>query len=84
MATSTLPPGPRLHFLLGACLTRGATSGGPRQCIGKAFAMMEAVLLLSTIVQRFRLALVPGQRVVPMPSVTIRPEPGPRMVVARR
>jgi cytochrome P450 len=58
--------------------------GGPRQCIGNAFAMMEAVLLLATIAQRFRLALVPGQRIIPTPYVTIRPEPGPRMVLARR
>src|SRR6185436_9086867 len=34
--------------------------GGPRQCIGNAFATMEAVLLLATIAQRFRLALEPG------------------------
>jgi cytochrome P450 len=58
--------------------------GGPRQCIGNAFAMMEAVLLLSTIAQRFRLALVPGQRITPTPYVTLRPEPGLRMVLARR
>jgi cytochrome P450 len=58
--------------------------GGPRQCIGNAFAMMEAVLLLATIAQRCRLALVPGQRVTPTPYVTLRPEPGIRMVVTRR
>jgi len=58
--------------------------GGPRQCIGNAFAMMEAVLILATIAQRYRLALVPGQRVTPTPYVTLRPEPGIRMVVTRR
>jgi cytochrome P450 len=58
--------------------------GGPRQCIGTAFAMMEAVLLLATIAQRFRLALVPGQRVTPTPYVTLRPEPGIRMRLALR
>jgi cytochrome P450 len=58
--------------------------GGPRQCIGNAFAMMEAVLLLSTIAQRFRLTLVPGQRITPTPYVTLRPEPGVWMVLARR
>jgi len=55
--------------------------GGPRQCIGSAFAMMEAVLLLVTIAQRFRLALVPGQRVIPTPYITLRPEPGIRMLL---
>ena len=58
--------------------------GGPRQCIGNAFAMMEAVLLLATIARRFRLELVPGQRVIPAPYITLRPESGIRMRVARR
>jgi cytochrome P450 len=57
--------------------------GGPRQCVGSAFAMMEAILVLATIRQRFRLDLVPGQHVVPTPYVTLRPEPGIRMVPAR-
>ncbi len=58
--------------------------GGPRQCIGNGFATMEAVLLLATIAQRFRLSPVPGQRITPMPYVTLRPEPGIRMLLARR
>ena len=58
--------------------------GGPRQCIGNSFATMEAVLLLATIAQRFRLSLLPGQQVKPTPYVTLRPEPGPRMQLARR
>jgi cytochrome P450 len=58
--------------------------GGPRLCIGNGFAMMEACLLLAAIAQRFRLALVPGQRVTPTPYVTLRPEPGLRMRLARR
>jgi cytochrome P450 len=58
--------------------------GGPRQCIGAGFAMMEAVLILAAIAQRFRLALVPGQRVTPTPYVTLRPEPGIRMRLTLR
>ena len=58
--------------------------GGPRQCIGASFATMEAVLLLAAIAPRFHLALVPGQRIAPTPYVTLRPEPGPRMRLARR
>jgi cytochrome P450 len=53
--------------------------GGPRLCIGNAFAMMEATLLLATIAQRFRPRLVPGHPVVPVPSLTLRPEHGMRM-----
>jgi cytochrome P450 len=58
--------------------------GGPRQCIGNSFAQMEAVLLLAAIAQRFRLSLVPGQRITPTPYITLRPEPGIRMRVAHR
>jgi cytochrome P450 len=58
--------------------------GGPRQCIGNGFALMEAMLVLATIARRFRLALEPGQRVTPTPYVTLRPEPGIRMRLARR
>src|SRR5262249_27507207 len=58
--------------------------GGPRQCIGNAFATMEAVLILATIAQRFRLALEPGQQITPTPYITLRPEPGPRMRLPRR
>jgi cytochrome P450 len=58
--------------------------GGPRQCIGNSFAQMEAVLVLATIAQRFRLSLVPGQRITPTPYITLRPEPGVRMLLDRR
>lgn len=58
--------------------------GGPRQCIGNGFAQMEAVLLLAAIAQRFRLSLIPGQRITPTPYVTLRPEPGIRVRLARR
>src|SRR5262249_25680947 len=58
--------------------------GGPRQCIGSGFAMMEDVLLLASLAKDFRLSLVPGQRVIPTPYVTLRPEPGIQMRLARR
>jgi cytochrome P450 len=46
---------------------------GPRICIGNHFAMMEAVLLLATIAQRFRLEIEPGQTLELLPSITLRP-----------
>ena len=46
--------------------------------------MMEAVLILATIARRFRLVLLPGQRITPTPYVTLRPEPGIRMRLERR
>jgi cytochrome P450 len=47
--------------------------GGPRQCIGNHFAMMEAQLITAMMVQRLRPRLVPGQRVVPASVATLKP-----------
>jgi cytochrome P450 len=55
--------------------------GGPRQCIGASFAMMEAVLLLATIARRFQLRPVAGHAVVPVPSFTLRPSEGIRVAL---
>ena len=58
--------------------------GGPRRCIGNTFAMMEAVLLLATMARRYELKLVPGHRVEPFASITLRPRYGMKMTVAAR
>jgi cytochrome P450 len=47
--------------------------GGPRVCIGNSFASMEAVLILSTIRQRFRFDVLNKEEVKPKPSVTLNP-----------
>lgn len=46
---------------------------GPRVCIGKAFAMMEAKLLLAMIARQTRFELEPGVRIDPEATVTLRP-----------
>lgn len=53
--------------------------GGPRQCIGNSFAMMEATLLLTTIAQRFRFRSVSNEPITPVPSFTLRPKGGVHM-----
>ena len=58
--------------------------GGPRICIGNSFAMMEAQLILASIVQRFSLEHIEGHQVVPEPLVTLRPKYGMRMRVIAR
>jgi cytochrome P450 len=58
--------------------------GGPRICIGNAYAVMEAVLILVTIARRFSLAPADRKPLRLMPSVTIRPKGGVRMIVSRR
>ncbi|BAY18324.1 cytochrome P450 [Anabaenopsis circularis NIES-21] len=56
---------------------------GPRICIGKGFAQMEAALLLATIAQSFQIDLVPGYPIVPQPSITLRPENGLKVEIKR-
>jgi cytochrome P450 len=51
--------------------------GGPRVCIGNAFAMMEATLVLASIAQRWKLVSA-GPAPRPQPSVTLRPKGGLR------
>ena len=58
--------------------------GGPRQCIGASFAMMEATLVLVTVAQRFRLRSLPGATVEPVPGFTLRPRNGIRMRLEAR
>jgi cytochrome P450 len=58
--------------------------GGPRQCIGEGFAWMEGVLLLTTLAQRWRLRLSPGQRIGLRPVLTLRPRYGMRMLLEAR
>lgn len=58
--------------------------GGPRVCIGNAFAMMEARLILATMAQRFRLAVAPGQVVEPQRMFTLRFKYGLKMVAHER
>lgn len=55
--------------------------GGPRQCIGNNFALMEAQLILATVAQHYRLQLVPGHLVEPRALVTLRPRDGLAMTV---
>ena len=72
------PPKPR-HKL--AYVPFGA---GPRTCIGASFARTEAVLILATLGQRYRLTLRPGHPVEPHSRLTLRPRHGLPMTIARR
>ena len=57
---------------------------GPRICIGAAFAMTEAILILATIAQRYRLHLKPDHPVEPQGLITLRPRYGLKMFLERR
>jgi cytochrome P450 len=49
---------------------------GTRKCIGVGFAMLEAVLVMAELGQRFRLRPGPGHDVVPQARVSLRPRDG--------
>jgi cytochrome P450 len=58
--------------------------GGPRVCIGASFAMMEIILCLATIGQKFRLELVPDHPVSIFPAMSLRPRDGIKVVIRNR
>ena len=57
---------------------------GPRICIGAAFAMAEAILILAMIAQRYRLHLKSGHPIEPQGLITLRPRYGLPMILERR
>jgi cytochrome P450 len=58
--------------------------GGPRVCIGNAFALMEGPLVLATVLQKLRVELLPGHPVVPDSTFTLRPRYGVKAVLRSR
>lgn len=58
--------------------------GGARVCIGERFAWMEGVIVMAAIAQKWRLRLEPGQRVEPLPLITLRVKNGLRMIPEAR
>src|SRR5438552_2862930 len=49
--------------------------GGPRRCVGSAFATIEMQLIVSAMAQRYRLTVLPSARIVPIAGLTLRPSP---------
>ncbi|MFC5647794.1 cytochrome P450 [Paenibacillus solisilvae] len=59
--------------------------GGSRGCIGSQFAMLEAVLIIGTLAERFTFTSVPGQGdAVPEALVSLRVKNGRWMIPHRR
>ncbi|HVU88334.1 MAG TPA: cytochrome P450 [Pirellulales bacterium] len=69
-----LPPGAFVPF-----------GAGPRACIGRAMAMIEATLIVATILQKYRLSLAPGQgEPTPVAQVSLHPAGPVRLTLAPR
>lgn len=58
-------------------------SGGPRKCIGNTMAMLQMPIILAMATQRFRLNLVPGQKIIPEPAISLRPQDPLLMTIER-
>lgn len=57
---------------------------GPRICIGASFAIQEAVIILATMLARFRFAPIHGRNPEPRMILTLRPHGGVWLRVERR
>lgn len=56
---------------------------GPRICIGASFALQEAVIVLATLLARFRFTPIPGKEPKPVMILTLRPQGGVWLKVER-
>jgi cytochrome P450 len=59
-------------------------SGGPHQCIGGYFGLMEMAIVISMVLQRYELEVVPGHRVEAKPGITLGFKHGLQMTLRRR
>lgn len=58
--------------------------GGTRLCIGEAYAKMQCVIILARITQQWRLSLISGQEISPVPGITLHPDQAIKMKVNQR
>ncbi|MEO1288973.1 MAG: cytochrome P450, partial [Chloroflexota bacterium] len=56
-------------------------SAGLRQCVGNDFAIMEAVLIISMLLQRYHITVPQGQTVVPRVRATLHPANGLQIIL---
>lgn len=57
--------------------------GGPRQCIGSGFGLLEAALIMACVAQRYALHLAQGVEVQPQAIFVLRPNRDLKMTLRR-
>lgn len=57
---------------------------GSRQCLGRHFAMLEGVLAIAMIMQKFEVIIPPNQNIKPKLSATLTPSPSIEFVLRHR
>ena len=58
---------------------------GPRACVGRSFAMIEGVLILASILERYNLSLAPGQgEPEAATQISLHPKGGVRLRATER
>ena len=67
---------PRYHYM--------PFGAGPRICIGMAFALIEGIAILATLVRAASFATVPDHEPEPISRVTLRPSGGMALTVRMR
>ncbi|MBA2174220.1 cytochrome P450 [Halobacillus locisalis] len=58
--------------------------GGNRVCIGQHFAMLEAMLILASVIQRYRFSVIDKKEIIPNPLITLRMMDSLRLKVVRK
>ncbi|KAI8138498.1 cytochrome P450 [Fennellomyces sp. T-0311] len=58
--------------------------GGPRVCLGQNLAVLEAVVAIATMMQRYKFTLVTGQHITYYPSLTLPMKGGMQVHVTKR
>jgi len=57
---------------------------GPQTCLGRSMAYLEAKTLLSLVLRRYDITVVPGQEIIPKPSLVMPSKNGLKVTLAAR